>query len=222
MTAWRAASGRLVWRLFLEQGPADQVHQAHRTQHGEVGALGGTQLIEQLVGLVEPCGREHRAGVTVVVRGEPLVQRVQQPLAVHEAPTLYAVAAKIAGTGCNARALRRFPPGQRTTIEYTRRHNICTIRLMTVRVGIRELRDRLSGYLERARAGEQIEITDRGRPIAMLVPLPESRATVAELIAAGKLRPADRTWRPGARRVNAPAGARLPSEHLEEMRSERM
>ncbi|MGH3998435.1 MAG: hypothetical protein ACRDTJ_13335 [Pseudonocardiaceae bacterium] len=55
---------------------------------------------------------------------------------------------------------------------------------MTVRVGIRELRDRLSGYLE--------------------------------------LRPAERTWRPGARRVNAPAGARLPSEHLEEMRGERM
>jgi prevent-host-death family protein len=66
---------------------------------------------------------------------------------------------------------------------------------MTVHVGVRELRDRLSSYLERARAGEQIEITDRGRPIAMLVPLPESRVTVAELIAAGKLRFAERTWR---------------------------
>jgi prevent-host-death family protein len=79
---------------------------------------------------------------------------------------------------------------------------------MTVRVGVRELRDRLSGYLERARAGEQIEITDRGRPIAMLVPLPESRATVVELIAAGKLRFAERAWRPGARRVSVPAGTR--------------
>jgi len=90
------------------------------------------------------------------------------------------------------------------------------------RVGIRELRDRLSGYLERARAGEQKEITDRGRPIAMLVPLPESRAAVAELIAAGQLRPAQRSWRPGARRVSVPVGARPPSEYLEEMRGERM
>lgn len=93
---------------------------------------------------------------------------------------------------------------------------------MTVHVGVRELRDRLSSYLERARAGEQIEITDRGRPIAMLVPLPESRAAVAELIAAGKLRFAERAWRPGARRVGVPAGKRPPSEHLEEMRGDRM
>lgn len=93
---------------------------------------------------------------------------------------------------------------------------------MAVRVGIRELRDRLSGYLERVRAGEQIEITDRGRPIAMLVPLPESRATIAELIAAGKLSLAERTWRPGTRRPSVPAGARPPSEHLEEMRGERI
>lgn len=93
---------------------------------------------------------------------------------------------------------------------------------MTVRVGVRELRDRLSGYLERARAGEQIEITDRGRPIAMLVPLPESRATIAELIAAGELRLAERTWRPGAPRVSIPAGALPPSAHVKEMRGERM
>jgi prevent-host-death family protein len=93
---------------------------------------------------------------------------------------------------------------------------------MTVRVGIRELRDRLSSFLERARAGESIEITDRGRPIAMLVPLPESRATVGELVASGKLRLAERTWRPGAIRVNAPAGARPPSEHVREMRDEQI
>ena len=91
-----------------------------------------------------------------------------------------------------------------------------------MRVGVRELRDRLSAYLDRARAGEQIEITDRGRPIAMLVPLPESRTTIAELVAAGKLRLAERAWRPGARRVSVPAGARPPSEHLAEMCGERM
>jgi hypothetical protein len=56
----------------------------------------------------------------------------------------------------------------------------------------------------------------------MLVPLPESRAALAELVAAGKLHLAERTWRPGARRVSVPAGARPPSEHLQEMRGERM
>jgi len=56
----------------------------------------------------------------------------------------------------------------------------------------------------------------------MLVPLPESRTTIAELVAAGKLRLAERAWRPGARRVSVPAGARPPSEHLAEMCGERM
>lgn len=93
---------------------------------------------------------------------------------------------------------------------------------MTEQVGVRELRDRISSYLERARAGEQIEITDRGRPIAMLVPLPESRMILAELVAAGKVRPAERAWRPGARRMPVPPGARPPSEHLRELREDRL
>ncbi|MDQ3988657.1 MAG: type II toxin-antitoxin system prevent-host-death family antitoxin, partial [Actinomycetota bacterium] len=38
---------------------------------------------------------------------------------------------------------------------------------MTEQVGVRELRDQLSSYLDRVRHGEQIEVTDRGRPIAM-------------------------------------------------------
>ncbi len=87
---------------------------------------------------------------------------------------------------------------------------------------MRQLRDRISSYLERARAGEQIEITDRGRPIAMLVPLPESRMALAELIADGKVRPAVRAWRPGARRVPVPPGERLPSEHLQDLRDDRL
>ena len=38
-------------------------------------------------------------------------------------------------------------------------------------VGVREMKDRLSEYLRRARAGEQVVITDRGRPVAALVGL---------------------------------------------------
>jgi prevent-host-death family protein len=38
-------------------------------------------------------------------------------------------------------------------------------------VGVRELKAKLSEYLARAKAGEVIRVTDRGRPIARLGPL---------------------------------------------------
>jgi prevent-host-death family protein len=38
------------------------------------------------------------------------------------------------------------------------------------RIGIRELRQHASRYVARAAAGERIEVTDRGRLVAMLVP----------------------------------------------------
>lgn len=39
-------------------------------------------------------------------------------------------------------------------------------------VGVRELKEHLSAYLDRAAAGEQIRVTDRGRPRVLIVPLP--------------------------------------------------
>jgi prevent-host-death family protein len=39
-------------------------------------------------------------------------------------------------------------------------------------VGVRELRQRASELLRRVEAGETIEITDRGRPVALLSPTP--------------------------------------------------
>jgi prevent-host-death family protein len=38
-------------------------------------------------------------------------------------------------------------------------------------IGVRELRQHASRYLDRVAAGELIEITDRGRPVARLVPI---------------------------------------------------
>ena len=38
-------------------------------------------------------------------------------------------------------------------------------------VGIRELRDGLSKFLERVQAGESLVVTDRGRAVAQIVPL---------------------------------------------------
>jgi prevent-host-death family protein len=42
-------------------------------------------------------------------------------------------------------------------------------------VGIRELRQRASELLRRVEAGETIQVTDRGRPVAVLAPLPDRR-----------------------------------------------
>ncbi len=39
------------------------------------------------------------------------------------------------------------------------------------RVGVRELRQNLSVYLERVKAGESLEVTERGQPVARLAPL---------------------------------------------------
>ncbi len=38
------------------------------------------------------------------------------------------------------------------------------------RIGVRELRQHASRYLARVATGETIEVTDRGRPVALLVP----------------------------------------------------
>ncbi len=55
-------------------------------------------------------------------------------------------------------------------------------------VGIRALKQNASQVVGRAAAGEVVIITDRGRPVAQLVPLPGGR--VAGLIASGQARPA--------------------------------
>lgn len=41
------------------------------------------------------------------------------------------------------------------------------------RVGVRELKQNASRVLERVKAGESVEITEHGRPVARLVPLRE-------------------------------------------------
>ena len=42
------------------------------------------------------------------------------------------------------------------------------------RVGVRQLKDRLSECLRRVARGERITVTDRGRPVAVLGPATES------------------------------------------------
>jgi prevent-host-death family protein len=69
-------------------------------------------------------------------------------------------------------------------------------------VGIRELKQRLSEYLDRAERGELVRVTDRGRPKAMLGPLP-GRARVEEGVAEGWITPGSGAPLGAVRRVEA-------------------
>ncbi len=57
-------------------------------------------------------------------------------------------------------------------------------------IGIRELKARLSEFIDRAARGEIIRVTERGHPKAMLSPLP-GKLRLEEGIAAGWIRPAE-------------------------------
>jgi prevent-host-death family protein len=59
-------------------------------------------------------------------------------------------------------------------------------------VGVRELRQRASELLRLVQGGETIQITDRGRPVALLAPLPEG-SPLERLRAAGESAPAEGT-----------------------------
>ena len=62
-------------------------------------------------------------------------------------------------------------------------------------VGVRELRQNLSKYLRRVKRGERLEVTEHGRPIAVLTPLGEADTPLARLIAAGRVMPPTRAIR---------------------------
>ena len=73
---------------------------------------------------------------------------------------------------------------------------------------IRELRQRASELLRPVEAGETIEITDRGRPVAVLAPLPDQRP-IDRLRATGDLVPAQADLKDLPRAVRfGPAGVR--------------
>ena len=56
-------------------------------------------------------------------------------------------------------------------------------------IGVRELRQQASRYLRDVQRGETIQVTDRGRPVAWLVPIPTGDG-LNELVVSGRLVPA--------------------------------
>ena len=61
-------------------------------------------------------------------------------------------------------------------------------------VGIRELKNNLSRYLDHVRSGDEVVVTDRGRAIARVVPFGEERV-LDRLVAEGLVTPARRQKR---------------------------
>jgi prevent-host-death family protein len=58
------------------------------------------------------------------------------------------------------------------------------------RIGVRELRDTLSATLARVRRGQAVTVTDRNRPVAVIVPAgvaEEADAVVRTLVKSGRL-----------------------------------
>jgi prevent-host-death family protein len=68
------------------------------------------------------------------------------------------------------------------------------------RIGVRELRQHASRYLARVKRGETVEVTERGRLVALLVPPTPALEARERLIAEGRLIPAAAPFRvPGSR-----------------------
>ncbi len=59
------------------------------------------------------------------------------------------------------------------------------------RIGIRELRQHASVYVDLAEKGYTVDITNRGRLVARLVPVSEAGSPLERLIAAGVVEPAE-------------------------------
>lgn len=58
------------------------------------------------------------------------------------------------------------------------------------RIGVRELRQNASRYLALVKAGETVEVTERGELVALLTPPGRARNTREHLVATGRLIPA--------------------------------
>jgi prevent-host-death family protein len=101
---------------------------------------------------------------------------------------------------------------------------VCATMCYMERIGIRELRQNASRYIERVKAGETLEVTERGRPVAVLAPLPKPTSGLDRLIAEGRVTPA--TGRiedlPPPIKVDDPDISRKIREALDETRADRI
>jgi prevent-host-death family protein len=84
-------------------------------------------------------------------------------------------------------------------------------------VAVSELRAHLSEWLERAREGEEVVVTDRGVPVARLLGM-SATATLERLMAAGLIGRPERVQRPRASGRSRPRARRPLAEVVSEQR----
>jgi prevent-host-death family protein len=88
-------------------------------------------------------------------------------------------------------------------------------------VGVRELRQNLSRHLRRVEDGETLQVTEHGRPVAVLAPLPGGADPLEQMVRAGRARPP----RHDLLELGPPLRVRLQktlSETLDEEREDRI
>lgn len=89
------------------------------------------------------------------------------------------------------------------------------------RIGIRELRQHASQYIERVKTGETIEVTDRGELVALLISPSLSNSRRDRLIQQGVVIPSRSPFRIPSTRRNLAAGETTASL-LEDLREDKI
>lgn len=97
---------------------------------------------------------------------------------------------------------------------------------MSESIGIRELRQYASTWLDRVQSGESFTITERGKPIARLLPLSEGASDwQREWIEHGRMEPGDRSapfsWS-DADAFGLPDGITSSQQLLDDVRGDRL
>lgn len=89
------------------------------------------------------------------------------------------------------------------------------------RIGIRQMRQDLSRFAARARAGESFVVTDRGVEIAQLVPAPARASAVDRLVAERNARRGHGNLLDVLEQLPEPIAGPLSAETLDDLRAER-
>jgi prevent-host-death family protein len=87
------------------------------------------------------------------------------------------------------------------------------------RIGVRELRQHASRWLRRVASGESFEVTDRGRPVALLVPVAPAQGFDA-LLASGRARAGEGRITDLGDPLPPRRGAPRPSDVLQGLRAD--
>jgi prevent-host-death family protein len=90
-------------------------------------------------------------------------------------------------------------------------------------IGVAQLKARLSEHLARVRAGDEVLVTDHGRPIARIVPVADEHERLGELERQGLVRPGSMKLPDGFRGRPRPkvSGPTLTETLVEERRQGR-